>query len=222
MRITSIEPQQRNPTRRNLYVDGVFALGISPETLLRFGLRKGDDVTQDILDSVSKTEELVNAKAAALRYLGVRPRTEREIRDKLRDKEFGDEEIAKTIRELMAAGLVNDHDFACMYIRDQMLKRPAGKMLLMKKLLLLGVEKSVIEQAIKETLDVEGLEQTALQLAREFGRKAKALRKSDSAYKLRNRTASFLGRRGFAWDTIQSALKTLFPSEPEQSNDHAE
>ena len=141
MKITQIAPQQRNPSRRNLYVDDTFAAGISTETLLRFGLRVGDEITHATLQEIEKTEELVNAHGAALRYLGVRPRTEKEIRDKLREKEFGDEEIARTIAELKASGLANDREFARMYIRDAMLKRPAGAMMLRRKLLLLGVEK---------------------------------------------------------------------------------
>ncbi len=142
MRITSIEPQKKNPTRRNIFADGDFVAGVSAETLLRFGLRVGDEIAPPLIAAIEKAEELVGAKGVALRFLTVRPRTEREIRDKLREKEFGDEEIAQTIASLKASGLLDDAAFARMYIRDALAGRGAGKILLKKKLLLLGVEKN--------------------------------------------------------------------------------
>lgn len=210
MRITEISPQQRNPSRRNLYVDGAFVLGVSAETLLRFGLRQGDAITHETLREIEKIEELINAKGAALRYLGVRPRTEKEIRDKLREKEFGDEEIARTIVELKGTGLLNDAEFARMYIRDAMLKRPAGALMLRRKLLLLGVDRATIDEAIGEIFAETDLEATALAVARDYVRKTRNLRKGESAHKRRSRVAAHLGRRGFSWDVIQSVVKALF------------
>ncbi len=210
MQITEISPQQRNPSRRNLCVDGAFALGVSAETLLRFGLRKGDSITHETLREIEKIEELINAKGAALRYLGVRPRTEKEIRDKLREKEFGDEEIARTIADLKGAGLLDDAAFARMYIRDAMLKRPSGAMALRRKLLLLGVDRTTVDEAIGEIFAETDLEAAALGVARDFVRKTRNIRNGETRVKLRGRVAAHLARRGFAWDVIQSVLKSLF------------
>jgi regulatory protein len=213
MKITRIAAQERNPSRRNLYVDDVFALGVSAETLLRFGLRAGDEITHERLREIEQTEELVNARGTALRYLGVRPRTEKEMRDKLREREFGDEEIAKTIADLRAARLIDDPAFARMYIRDTMMKRPSGAIMLRRKLLLLGVNRETVDEAIQELLSAVNLEEQALSVAREFVRKTRNLRKGESPRKLRSRAASHLARRGFGWDVIQGALKTLLGDE---------
>ncbi len=210
MRITSITPQERNPSRRNIFVDGEFSLGVGPETLIRFGLRTGDDVTPEFLQQVEKVEELVSARAAAMRYLGVRPRTVKEMRDKLREKEFGDEEIQKTIESLKVARLLDDAEFARAYVSDQLAKRPAGAMLLRRKLMLLGVSKEIIEETLKGFLGPEQNQARALSIGRDFVRKSRAMRPHEEEVKLRKRTGSFLGRRGFSWDVIQVVCKKLF------------
>ncbi len=210
MRITSITPQQRNPSRRNIFVDEEFSLGVGPETLIRFGLRTGDEVTPEILQQLEHVEELVSARAVAMRYLGVRPRTEKEIRDKLREKEFGDEEIQKTVEALKAALLLDDAEFARAYVSDQLAKRPAGALLLRRKLMLLGVSKEIVEETLKGFLGPEENEARALSIGRDFVRKSRAMRPREEQVKLRKRTGTFLGRRGFTWDVIQSVCKKLF------------
>jgi regulatory protein len=210
MRITAITPQKRNPSRRNIFVDGVFAVGVSAETLIRFALRTGDEISADLLEQIERIEELVSAKAVALRYLGVRPRTEKEIRDKLRDKEFGDEEIQKALESLREARLVDDADFARMYIRDQMQRRPSGALALRRKLLLLGVDKDTVEAALRERPGGKDDHAQALKAARGFVRKARSLRPGEPEDKVRKRAAAFLARRGFSWDVIQSVCKSLF------------
>lgn len=190
-------------------MDGVFALGVSAETLLRYGLRKGDEIAPALLEEIGKTEEMVNARSVALHFLGIRPRTVREVRDKLREKEFGDEEIDATIASLQKSGLLDDAEFARMYVRDQLLLRPSGPILLMRKLLLLGVSKEVASSAIKDSAGTADMEARALTIARDFVRKSRSSRKNEPAIKLRQRTTSFLGRRGFSWDIIQSVIHTL-------------
>ena len=112
MRITRIEPQKKNPHRKNIYADEQFLIGVSDETLLRFGLRTGDELGDATLKALQATEELLGAKSVALRFLARRQRTEKEIRNKLREKEFGDEEIQKTIDDLRTLGFLNDEEFA--------------------------------------------------------------------------------------------------------------
>ncbi|MEO8168941.1 MAG: RecX family transcriptional regulator, partial [bacterium] len=159
MRITRIESQKKNPARKNLYADGEFLTGVSAETLIRFGIRTGDEIDEEKLKALQATEELQGAKSVAFRFLARRQRTEKEIRDKLREKEFGDEEIGKTIETLRGLGFLNDREFAGSYIRHQLTLRPKGKILLKQKLLMLGVAKDVVDAALEEAFQETGQEQ---------------------------------------------------------------
>jgi len=209
MRITKIEPQQRRPGRKNVYADGRFLAGVSDETLVRLALRTGDEISPETLSALRSTEELLHAKGVALRFLSTRPRTEREIRDKLREKEFADGEIARTIDELKTANLLNDQEFARMYIRDALALKPLGRIVLRHKLLLLGVDKSTTDQALEEAFAHVDLHALVLQAAREFLRRTRTSRRKEDGRKLRARLTSYLLRRGYPWDVAGPIVKSL-------------
>jgi len=206
MRITKIETQRRDPGRKSIFADGRFLAGVSDETLLRLGLRTGDSIGRDVVKLLLRTEELLNARNVALRFLSYRPRTEREVRDKLREKEFGDAEIARTLDELKSNGLVNDAEFALLYIRNALALRPAGKLLLTRKLLALGVARKTVDEAIGETLSTEDQQSGAMTTAERLLRKVKGSGKKEDPRKLRQRLAATLLRRGYSWDTVEAAL----------------
>ncbi len=212
MRITKIESQQKNPSRRNLYADGEFLIGVSAETLLKFGIRTGDEVGEDKLKALQATEELQGAKTVALRFLSRRQRTEKEIRDKLRSKEFADEEIVKTIENLRGLGFLNDEKFARSYIRHQLALRPKGKVVFKQKLLLLGIKKEIVDQALTETFQETSQEDAALKAAEKFIKKSSKSR--DDPHKTKQKLAAFLTRRGFSWDVVSPILKTILGHAP--------
>ena len=210
MRITKIEPQKKRPGRSNIYADGKFLAGVGRETLLRLALRTGDEIGPDVLKILLQTEELLSARNAALRFLAVRPRTVREVRDKLREREFGDEEIAQAIDSLAKSGLLNDAEFARMYIRDAMTVRPAGRLLIRRKLLLLGVDKATTDAALDEAFRDVDQRDAALNAATAFLKKARPRGKGKlEVMEARNRLSGFLFRRGYTWETIEPVLRTL-------------
>ena len=211
MRVTKIEPQKRRPDRKSIFVDGDFLAGVSSETLLRTGLRTGDAIDPATIQSLHSTEGLLNAKNAALRFLSVRPRTVREIRDKLREKEFADSEINSTIEELQRAGLLDDASFARMYIRNAMQVRPIGKILLKRKMLLLGVDLKTIESALAESLPEYDQSQIAKASAEKFLARGSHTGKQRDLMKERKRAGGYLARRGFTWDVIEPILNQLLP-----------
>ncbi len=211
MRITKIEGQKNNPSRKNIYVDGEFAVGISAETLLRFGLRTGDEIDESRLKALQAAEELQSAKQAALRLLARRPRSEREIRDKLREKEFGDEEIRQAIASLRSAGILDDEAFARTFIRDQLTIRPKGPVALKQKLLLLGIKKEIIDAALEEAFRESSQEEIALEAARKFLRRTA----HGDLRSTRQKLSAFLSRRGFSWEVIAGVMSKVLTSTDE-------
>ncbi|MEW6509412.1 MAG: RecX family transcriptional regulator [Bacteroidota bacterium] len=215
MKITRIEQQKNRPGRRNIYADGEFLIGVAAETLLRFGLRTGDEITPATFRLMERTEELLGAKSAALRLLSVRPRSEREIRDRLREKAFGEEEIVGTINDLKSTGLVDDEAFARTYIRNALALKPSGRVLLRRNLLLLGVRREVADEALDEVLAGVGQEENAVRAAEAFVKRASGRKRQDPR-KLRQRLTAYLLRRGYTWDEVGPAVKrVLAESGPE-------
>lgn len=209
MRITKIENQKKRPARKNIYADGKFVAGVSAETLLKLALRTGDDIGPEQLKAIQAAETIQSARNTALRFLSTRPRTEREMRSKLRDKEFSDEEISRVIQDLRQTGLLNDREFTRMYIRNARALRPAGAPVLRRKLALLGVDRALVDEIIAEELTTTDQAQSAHDLAAHFVARAKATRKSEPPEKLRARLTGFLGRRGFRWETVRDVMNDV-------------
>ena len=217
MKITKIEPQKKRPGRRSIFVDGEFLIGVASDTLIRFGLRTGDELTGALLKEIGHAEEILGAKAAALRSLAVRPRTEREIRDTLRDREFSDPVAAEVVAALKEAGLIDDAAFARSYIRNALTLRPAGRILLKRKLLLLGVGKVTADEALDEILGGVRQEEEAEKAATAFVAKKPRARREEG--KLRQQVTAYLLRRGYSWDVVRQAVRTVLKGEPIEGED---
>lgn len=210
MRITRIESQKRHRGRKNLFVDGAFVAGLSDETVVRAGLRTGDEITPERISALIESEELASAKTAALRLLARRQRTERELRDRLREKEYGDGLIQRVLTDLAAAGLVSDEQFARSLVHDSIALRPAGRLALRRKLLLLGVAKDTTDRVLDECFATVDQVSQALTVAR---RHLQRTRPTDDRARVRSRISGALGRRGFSWDVIQQVLRQLMGSD---------
>jgi regulatory protein len=217
MKITKIEPQKKRPGRRSIFADGAFLIGVATDTLVRFGLRTGDELSPALLRDLEHAEEILGAKSAALRSLAVRPRTEREIRDTLRGKEFSDAVAAETIAALKEARLLDDAGFARSYIRNALTLRPAGRILLKKKLLLLGVGKALADEALDEILGEVSQDEEAGKAATAFVAKKSHARKEEG--KLRQQLTAYLLRRGYPWDVVQQAVRSAMKGDRREGED---
>jgi regulatory protein len=207
MRITSIEPIPRRPGWRRVFADGVLLATASDETVLRLGLRTGDELTGPLLRTLEELQSRQHARQTALRFLAHRPRTRREIRDRLREEECEEALITETLDELERNGLINDRAFADAFIRDQNLRRAAGARLLRQKLLLLGVEREIVEEALAAAAAPEAELDAATELAAKLVKKTPLPRTPAERQKLRLKVSSALARRGFGWDTIGDAVR---------------
>lgn len=184
-------------------------VGVDAETLARLALRTGDALSEEQLRSLRQTEELLAAKNAALRLLATRPRSEREIRDRLRRKDVPDVQISHVTEELKAAGLLNDAEFARLYIRNALTLRPAGGRHLRQKLLQFGVDRDTIEDALQECAREADFREETMKAARQYIRRHRSERIAPDNMHLKKRLAAFLQRRGFSWDDITPTVERI-------------
>ena len=200
--ITAIEAQVRRGGRRsNVFVDGRFAFAISTElaATLRIGAPINDQSVARLLDEDQRSR----CYDAALRFLGPRPRSEREIRDRLAKHEFAPSVVDATIKRLRRIGLVDDAAFAEYWVEQRQTHRPRGGRLLKQELRAKGVDADVAAAALRsEGDDAEGAYQAAL-------RKAHSLRLLDERT-FRQRLGGFLQRRGFDYETTRTVVNRLW------------
>ena len=131
------------------------------------------------------------AKDRALRLLGVRDRSRRELERRLLRAGFDREEIDEALDALMAAGLIDDERFAAAVVEHAMTARPTGRRAVMTSLLSKGVDRGIAERAL-ERLEA-GEHGRAEELAERHAARMGGL---DPAVAFR-RLSSLLARRGF-------------------------
>jgi regulatory protein len=150
--------------------------------------------------------------------LATRPRSEREVRDRLRKKNVPDAHIAHVTEELKAAGLLDDEEFARLYIRNALTLKPAGRRHLRQKLTQLGVDRETIEVALQEHARESDVGEEAMRAARQYLRRHRSEKIAPDNVQLKKRLTAFLQRRGFSWDEITPTVERIL--EKGSADDH--
>jgi regulatory protein len=203
----------RKKSRQSLYsvsVDGTKAFELNADVLVKFGLRVGIELTEKDIERILVEEARFRAQRLAVNYLSYRPRSAREVIQHLTRKGYG-KELSRTVAQnLEKAGLINDAQFAAMFVRDRIKRRPAGRALLRRALQEKGIAPQLVEQVLDNALSDEIQQEAAEHLA------AKRLRlhgasfaKLDTARK-KKRLFEYLLRRGFSNDIALKTVRTVF------------
>ncbi len=143
-------------------------------------------------------------KAAALRFLKIRPRSIAEMKEKLKVKGFSSAEIESTVVDLMASGLLDDRAFTKNWINYR-LARPFGFRRIIQELKDKGIGQEMIRQAMAGLKGHYDPENVALELAQRRWERLPAV----DPEKNRRKVLDFLLRRGFEEDIVMKVLKRL-------------
>ncbi|HYF91195.1 MAG TPA: regulatory protein RecX [Symbiobacteriaceae bacterium] len=205
-RITAIEPQQKDPKRRSVFVDGEFVLGLHEETIILAKLKVGQQVDGPKLAEAVRRDEAKRAWDGALGYLGAAPRSRRDVERKLA-RRYPPEVVSGVIERLEGGGWLDDAEFAAAYVRS---RSEYGERRLLGDLARKGVAREVAARVVRELLGtvdavIQAREAAAGRLSRMPG--------TDRATAQR-RLTGFLARRGYDFATISRALEPLLAGLP--------
>ena len=143
----------------------------------------------------------------ALKLLDQRPHTVCEIRRKLRQRDFPTPLIDSAVQELIRLGLLNDAEFARAFIREKLGGgRPVGFKKIALDLRKRGVDPAEIDRAHRELQEDEPLPDELDLALQALDTKLRILRTSQIDPKTRQKLWRFLANRGFAPDTIRTAI----------------
>jgi len=199
-RITALKAQQRDKERVNIYLDGEYAFSLKAIVAAR--LRVGRSLPDEEIDALLREDSFQKAYDQALDFLSYRPRSQAEVVRYLRRKEMPPQVSEEVIRRLTAAGLVDDVSFARYWVENRESFNPRSPRMLSYELRQKGLDSETISQAL-EGLDEEGSAYRAA--AKRAGRWARLDRES-----FRRKAGSFLKRRGFSYQVIESVLNRLW------------
>ncbi|MGD9015219.1 MAG: regulatory protein RecX [Candidatus Omnitrophota bacterium] len=137
----------------------------------------------------------------AFGLLKYRPRSEYELRQRLKKRGFTEPVIRETLVFLKEKGLVNDCEFARIWIESR-IKKPLGIYRLKQELRIKGINKELIEQLIEQVGNRYSEEEVISDLIQ---RRLEKLKHIEPA-KAKRRIFLYLFRRGFSSEKIREAL----------------
>src|ERR1044072_7371129 len=109
--ITALEKQKRRP-RFDLYLEGAFAFTLRPELILASGLAVGSELSSERQRWLYDEEQRLGATEAALRLPAMSPRTQTELRDRLKKRGFRNAAVDAAMTRVSEMGYVNDAAYA--------------------------------------------------------------------------------------------------------------
>ncbi|MBI4302355.1 MAG: RecX family transcriptional regulator [Chloroflexi bacterium] len=200
--ITAIEGQKRKKERVNIFLDGTFALSLSLRVVAEAGLKPSVELTESQVDELRKTDDFYSALETALGYLSPRPRSQREIHQRLRRGPWNEETIEQTLCHLERIGLVDDAAFAQFWKENRTSFNPRSRRLLEMELRQKGVDTQIASDVAQELDDEVGAYQAGQ-------RKARTLGKVDYPT-FQRQLAEYLRRRGFHYEVIRHSVHRLW------------
>ena len=135
-----------------------------------------------------------------------RPRSIKEMAQRLKQKGHRGFIIAQAIDELKEKDFLDDKVFAKLWIGDRISLKPSGKNLIVRELRSKGLDDESINAAFNE---YEGAFDE-YEIARPLARRKLGQMKGVEGEKAKKKLLDFLSRRGFSYNTIWRIIKESF------------
>jgi regulatory protein len=208
--ISKITKQVKNAERYNLFIDGKYAFSVDEVVLAKFGLRKGLEVDELEISGMQYEDDVKKASNKAIHFLSYRMRTEKEIRDHLKDDELEEGIIDEVIHKLNDMKYLNDLEFAHAFTGTQINTSDKGPSWIRGELYRKGVDDPYIEEAL-EAFTFEMQVEKAAVLSEKLLRKYR----NDSFMIAKQKIEQNLQRKGYpgavmkaVWETIDTERDT--------------
>lgn len=203
MIITKIEKQKKDKQRYSIFLGGEFAFGLYEDTVLKYGLRTGDEIDEKKQKEIMEYDEFNFGKKVAYSLLSYKQRTALELIKKLKQKKISEGVIEKIIKLLQEQKYLNDEAYAKNYLLDKLARKPLGKRLLKFKLIEKGVGKEITEKTIKENYTEEKETKLAAEVLKKYRKKIK----DKDSYEVKNKCYRYLVSKGYDFEIVNKVLK---------------
>ena len=188
--------------RVDVFVDGSLSFAIDGEVAGRAGLEVGQHLSADQIEELTQTSLFQNCLDAALRYLSYRPRSDAEVRQRLRRHGFANDVVSRTITELEQRKLIDDVAFAHFWMDNRLSFSPRSRRLIKLELRQKGVAYQTADEVTGDLDDEASAYEAAL-------KKARVLAALDYGEFCR-RLSGYLRRRGFSYEVVSTVVARLW------------
>lgn len=197
MRITKISPAVKTPGRYNIYVDGKYSFSLDEFQLVQTGLHSGLDIDESKLDELKSESDYGKNYIRAVDLISRRLRSEKEMRDYAKRKQWTATNTERVIERLKSRGYLNDKVFAEAFVRSRQSTEKYSKRRIERDLRQKGIAPNIIEQVLPD----ESSDKNAI---------IKLVQKKASRYDDVNKLKAYLFRAGFNYDDVNQAISEYY------------
>lgn len=178
---------------------------ISEDTLVNFGLYKGQEVEEEFVENLKFEDEKTETLLLSYKFLQ-RNKTKKQLVDHLYKNKIQREIIDTILPILEEKKYLNDEDYARRYLNDALNIKKYGKNKTRYMLMSKGIERNVIDK-VMENYDYELEYMNALALVE------KRISKDESDPKKIYSTKNYLQGRGFEFEIINLTVDDYLSGE---------
>ena len=178
---------------------------ISEDTLVNFGLYKGQEVEEEFVENLKFEDEKAEALLLSYKFLQ-RNKTKHQLVDYLYKNKIQRDIIDLVLPILEEKKYLNDEDYARRYLSDALNIKKYGKIKTRYMLMSKGIDKKIIEK-VMEDYDYELEYMNALELIE------KRISKDETDPKIINSAKNYLQGRGFEFEIINFTLDDYLSGE---------
>lgn len=197
MRITKISPAVKTPGRYNIYVDGKYSFSLDELQLVQTGLHNGLEIDESKLDELKSESDYGKNYIRAVDLISRRLRSEKEIRDYAKRKQWTTTNTERVIERLKNHGYLNDKAFAETFVRSRQSAEKYSKRRIERDL----HQKGIASNIIKDALPDEASDKNVI---------IKLVQKKASRYDDVNKLKAYLFRAGFNYDDVNQAINEYY------------
>ena len=194
--VTKLTPSAKIKDRYYLDFDSGESLTVTINQIADYSLFTGRVLSPEEFETLSKDAEKVSARSHALRMLGHRPMSRKEVTDRLLQKGTDDETAQNTADWLESIGALSDEEYARQIVRHYCAKG-YGTGRVRDELYRRGVPRELWEDALAEMPEQDD---TVYKLL------CSKIKSEEPDRAEITKAANALYRRGFSWDEIKRAV----------------
>ncbi|MBK9247336.1 MAG: regulatory protein RecX [Ignavibacteria bacterium] len=206
--ITRILKRRRKPLCI-VFTGDEIGLECSMDLVLEFKLGKGVLLTDELKTTILLRQRIVDAKQRALAFATYKPRTEMQVRRKLQETSFSQQEQDLAIQYLTEFNYLDDAEYSRMFVKDFLLRKPSSASRVKMELRKRGITELQALEAIEQFFPKDDTFTLAVKAAEKKIRSVK----HKPHEKQRMALIGYLQRQGFTWDIIKRVLDEMLNSE---------
>ncbi|HLC30641.1 MAG TPA: regulatory protein RecX [Dehalococcoidia bacterium] len=200
--ITALLPPPHRRGVVDLFLDGTLAFTLHRSVAQEARLFIGRELSQDDILALRDQEAFQSGLDAAYRFLAYRPRSESEVRTRLRRRKFEAGLIDRVVAKLKEQRFLDDVAFAQQWTENRATHSPRSRAMVRSELRLKGVAPEIAQTAVEDLDDAEAAYEAG-------GRRSLRIKAADYQ-EFRKRLWDFLRRRGFSYDVTSRVVERLW------------